>query len=290
MACATRLPRDRAEWIKRCPAGSKDKSINEMQTLNSGSSVTEEQFFTFRVLWTTKTARGFYIRAADKRDANVVLDPIAPFQSYIEHIEQGNEGVPSFINGGDSLGVFQMVRYCQLQVRTEIPAQETQDDSMSQNVRLTPVPNVTGHGATSSSDGSVSSSDGSVSASASALSNLTAACDQTWIDWKPASDEQIVNQALIQLLNALTINIPDVKCGWSIARFVFKHDFTLTSMEARTDGFLGLSNDNSQTPMAIVETKAHIRRDNKVRMQESAEMLLWILHDHEQNPEIPAKK
>jgi len=247
-----------------------------MKTLNSGSSVTEEQFLTFRVLWITKTGGKLYIPKAHEREANAVLDQIAPFKSYIEHIEQGNKGVPSFTKGGDKLGVFQTVRYCQLQVQNDLPAQETQDDSMSQNVRFTPV-----RATSSSSDGP---------ASASALSNMTAACDQTWIDWKPASDEQIVNQALIQLLTALTINIPDVKCEWSIARFVFKHEFKYTTMEARTDGFLGLLQDDGQKVMAIVETKANIRRDDRVRMQEAAEMLLWILHDHEQDPGIPAKK
>ncbi|KAJ9355344.1 hypothetical protein C8Q69DRAFT_530597 [Paecilomyces variotii] len=273
---ATRLPKNKEEWEKRFPAGSKAKSITEIKTLNSGSSVTEEQFLTFRVLWTTKSCACLYIPKAYERDANAILDRIAPFKSYIEHIKQGNKGVPSYTNGGDKLGVFQMVRYYQLQVQTNLPAQETQDDSMSQNVRFTPV-----RATPSSSDGS---------ASASALSNMTAACDQTWIDWKPASDEQIVNQALMKLLTALTINIPNVKCEWSIARFLFKHQFKHTTMEARTDGYLRLLQDNGRTVIAIVETKAHVRRDNRVRMQEAAEMLLWILHNHEQDPGIPAKK
>ncbi|KAJ9270586.1 hypothetical protein DTO212C5_3375 [Paecilomyces variotii] len=38
------------------------------------------------------------------------------------------------------------------------------------------------------------------------------------MDRLEARDEQVVSQALIELLDALTINIPDVKCGWSIAR------------------------------------------------------------------------
>jgi hypothetical protein len=50
-----------------------------------------------------------------------------------------------------------------------------------------------------------------------------------------------------------------VKCGWSMAGLIFKHQFKFASMEARTDGYLGLQSDAGQEAFAIIETKAHHR-------------------------------
>ena len=93
---------------------------------------------------------------------------------------------------------------------------------------------------------------------------------------KPASDEQIVNIALISFLNALTIFHEDVRAHWVIARKVFHLS---DKFEARTDGLL--KSDRNEYPLAILEVKSHVRKSNikQVQMQESAQMASWI-YDH----------
>ena len=87
------------------------------------------------------------------------------------------------------------------------------------------------------------------------------------------SDEQIVNMALVLFLNALTMFHPEVRADWTPHR----RQFCLSqSMKARTDGFL--RHWNGDTPLAILEVKASLRsaKEQKIRMQEGAQMAAWI--------------
>lgn len=101
-------------------------------------------------------------------------------------------------------------------------------------------------------------------------------------------DEQIVNDALLELLRALTLNLPNTRCQWCSSRLAFKVHFGIIGMEARTDGYLGRRSDSiNEDAFAILEAKARVRsrntRDLPIYMQESAEMVSWIRRDQAQD-------
>ncbi|KAJ9191477.1 hypothetical protein DTO164E3_8821 [Paecilomyces variotii] len=218
------------------------KRIHEMATLKSGSSATEEQFLAFRIIW--------------------------PNPKSINEL-------PRPIGGGDKLGVFQAIRKYQLQVEVDVPEQPMEDGSLvqSQNIWLDPADDFAQAAASDASHETASKSPSVPNSAANpstvaSVSTRTAACDQTWRVWEPTRDEQIVNQALITFLDAITMNIPDVKCGWSMARVAFTRNFKNASMEARTDGYLGLADNekescNKERAFAIIETKATSEQKRK---------------------------
>lgn len=96
-----------------------------------------------------------------------------------------------------------------------------------------------------------------------------------------AEDEQIVNSALVNLLNALWIN-KQRNGEWTMKRkeFKFYSQGTGAGFVARTDGHLRVGNKSA----AILEVKARLRPENaigdhKIEMQESAQMALWIAQE-----------
>jgi len=94
--------------------------------------------------------------------------------------------------------------------------------------------------------------------------------------YAPAKDEQIVNTALLALLQNLTIYHPKLEFHaagepeWTIERLQLKFE----SWTAVTDGYLRI---NDQTK-ALVEVKPYVRKDGlvPVQAQESAQMAAWI--------------
>lgn len=88
-----------------------------------------------------------------------------------------------------------------------------------------------------------------------------------------ASDEQIVNAALVSFLQAATMYWCS-GIGWTLHRNIFKMNDVY---EARTDGCL-CGPGKVKVPLAILETKAHVRRANElqIRIQETAQMAAWI--------------
>ncbi|KAL9623818.1 MAG: hypothetical protein Q9160_001809 [Pyrenula sp. 1 TL-2023] len=101
-----------------------------------------------------------------------------------------------------------------------------------------------------------------------------------------ANDEQIVNVALMLLLNATTVSCPGVYADWNSHRRAFH---IRNILEARTDGYL--RHEAQDTPLAIVEVKRYVRSGNpgKVQMQESAQMACWIA-EHPDKGDLPIPK
>ena len=92
----------------------------------------------------------------------------------------------------------------------------------------------------------------------------------------PATDEQIVNIALIGLLQVLSVH-QHRRADWTIRRKVFRcgRKGSIAEFEARTDG--ALQNHFNERCMAIVEVKARQRAGQpQIQMQESAQMAAWI--------------
>ncbi|KAI1748294.1 hypothetical protein F4782DRAFT_517965 [Xylaria castorea] len=96
--------------------------------------------------------------------------------------------------------------------------------------------------------------------------------------FKAIGDEQIVNTALIEYLNALAIHCTELKANWTLHRLqlVARDHQRAKTYEARVDGYLRRRQDGR--PLAIIEVKPFARRTKReaIRMQESAQMASWI--------------
>ncbi|KAJ6031919.1 hypothetical protein N7540_002651 [Penicillium herquei] len=94
----------------------------------------------------------------------------------------------------------------------------------------------------------------------------------------PTKDEQIVNTALMLVLNALTIHFDDISSNWTLHRKAFTAKFEAAENEARTDGYL---HDQDGNPQVLLEVKPVIRADKQafIQVQESAQMVAWIASD-----------
>ncbi|KAK5637612.1 hypothetical protein RRF57_013327 [Xylaria bambusicola] len=96
--------------------------------------------------------------------------------------------------------------------------------------------------------------------------------------FKAIQDEQIVNTALIEYLNALAIHCKDLKANWTLHRLplVTRDNQREKIYEARVDGYLRRRRDGK--PLAVIEVKpfTRTRKPDDIRMQESAQMAAWI--------------
>lgn len=91
-------------------------------------------------------------------------------------------------------------------------------------------------------------------------------------------DEEVVNIGLVNLLNALAIKTSNVTTTCSPEPVALSARFMQDGYEARTDGAL-LYRD--RTVQAILEVKPGCRQRLRphIQMQESAEMVAWIMND-----------
>lgn len=98
--------------------------------------------------------------------------------------------------------------------------------------------------------------------------------------YPPTKDEQIVNTALLIFLNALTAHFP-LANDWTLHRKIFVAQFKHASIEARTDGYLGDRSDGKVRALVEVKPAARKKYRTPIRMQESAQMVAWIMNDPE---------
>ena len=95
----------------------------------------------------------------------------------------------------------------------------------------------------------------------------------------PVGDEQIVNTAAINFLNALFLNI-ERPADWTSQRKSLKFNSNSVKFEARTDGHLKIR--GRETSAAILEVKPrlrHYQKGSRIEMQESTQMALWIFQE-----------
>ncbi|KAK2796218.1 hypothetical protein FQN50_009638 [Emmonsiellopsis sp. PD_5] len=100
-------------------------------------------------------------------------------------------------------------------------------------------------------------------------------------------DEQIMNTALISLLNILTFSVPGIQSHWSPHRKSFKFgEGDAKLYEARTDGHLF----TDMEPLAskiILEVKRKPRAGiPEVSMQETAQMAAWIFTEPDKHQQF----
>ncbi|EAS28132.2 uncharacterized protein CIMG_09336 [Coccidioides immitis RS] len=100
-------------------------------------------------------------------------------------------------------------------------------------------------------------------------------------------DEQIVNTALIGLLNVLTFSVPGIQAHWSLQRKAFKFgEGDTTLYEARTDGHL-FTGAEPLASKIIVEVKRKPRAwIPEVSMQETAQMVAWIFTEPDEHQQF----
>ena len=245
-------------------------TMSDLSPLHSASKFTEAEFITLRAIWPEKSSiSSFKFPKSDGQlisKAKGVLKEFPEFQKYLDHV----------INNRDisrELGPFQFVRDSQSQIPSD-PSNMV--DSEAVVVRRRSPRN---QGPFPLSLPMVR--DDSHSTASTGPTDVTAAADADPPLNMRTSDEQIVNDALLHLLKALTMNVPGVSCRWSSARAPFERvRFGDNSFVARIDGYLqGLGVPDI---FAIVEVKPQIRdRTNRPALywQETAEMVAWIMHD-----------
>ncbi|KAK1142070.1 hypothetical protein N8T08_008152 [Aspergillus melleus] len=164
-------------------------------------------------------------------------------------------------------GTFQTVRSNQQKVENALPKASTESESQS---------------TTSETPAETDSR----STSPSQLRQRTPAAERFEPEkqWIKTKDEQIVNDAIISYLHALTLNIPGSESLCSSERLRLLFDFEAAQMEARTDGFLDIrGKGESKEAFATIEAKAAIRQRSNphhgVYKEESAQTVLLIAQD-----------
>lgn len=212
------------------------------------------QFLAFRVIWPAKIEPD-HLDIPNRDDAMKIVSEMDTFQEYLKHIHIGLLTAPP-----KELGVFQLARDSQLQVGNELPDESKKIESASVWFQQT------------------------YQSRKLSLRPEAADSQAPHKEFEKTQDEQIVNDALLELLKGLVLNLPNAKSHWCSARLPFKVSFDSAEMEAQTDGYLGKRGQllKGET-FAILEAKARVRTrqpmDITIHMQESAEMVGWIRRD-----------
>jgi len=191
------LPADQDAWEDKVEELrlKKQWSIHESKHKNSGSKFTLEQFILLRVLWPSEISQaGFeaayteFIEPSNLKTAREFLQSLSSWQRYLETFDDEEcRGMDGRVLAKYQ-GTFALVRHYQNLSCKDAKvkrAEENEDSSWEERV----------------------------------LSPLTPTLPLTGVDAKSfgvVEDEQIVNAALIDFLNALTLHCDKVKGEWFV--------------------------------------------------------------------------
>lgn len=262
----------------------KNSTIHDVR-LSSASTIEEEQYLMLRVLWIVSSPSRLNMRQFDLEE----------WHTQAKELLRGSKAWLKYFNAFDSKeipeGSFAMAKKYQQQ------ALQTNDSTLRPSVQFTPprTRSQMGHMTdkmrelvlrtpTKSTGTLEDSDDEQIPPSSAASSFYTPGPEEiSRLMYPQTEDEQIVNIALVDFLNALTVHFPHAK-DWSIHRKSFKATFQHASFEARTDGYLEDRTRGSRV-RALLEVKPMIRRDKQaaIRMQEAAQMVAWIKTDPDIN-------
>ncbi|RHZ55926.1 uncharacterized protein CDV56_104155 [Aspergillus thermomutatus] len=97
----------------------------------------------------------------------------------------------------------------------------------------------------------------------------------------PTTDEEIVNFAIVDWLQAVCLRMPGVHGQWIASRYRFRARFGPNELEARTDGALRIFEEPERVH-ALIECKAIARKDAlpAVQFQEAAQIVAWLMQRH----------
>lgn len=280
------LPKTPGQWHTLIAQRGLEKSTIHTIDLASASKIGIDQFLLLRVLWKERQKAQDLIKFVGLQDwmkkAQKELLGLQSWSKYCSSFGAGKQ-IPE--------GTFAIVRHYQLEAAktdgTPTPtmfdtpiARRTRGQLLSKvqlkmrNTHLsTPTPkgtNVPQNWSTSESD------DEDIPTPCRAETPVPP--ELVNVMYPATKDEQIVNTALIVLLNALTIHLNSFSSKWTLHRKAFIATFGDAAFEARTDGYL---DDHQGKPSVIVEVKPVMRSTklSAIRMQESAQMVAWIKSD-----------
>ncbi|KAL2005982.1 hypothetical protein VTN00DRAFT_9636 [Thermoascus crustaceus] len=308
------LPTSKEDWEEAAlAAGIRHLTIHDLE-LDSASKFRYEQYLLLRVLRISHDRSKFdaarFGLADLEKTAKEAMDNYKYWKHYCRSFQlnmHDKEAIPH-------LGTFSLVRYYQLQVtkvrqdddvdsdvivspiahrtrlglqKKEMKAEQQQEQlrlQMQELVLQTPTKQA---GENRLSPNAASDSEESVAMEPPSLP-ATPISKAERILYAPAKDEQIVNAALLLLLNAITIHFP-LSNDWTLHRRAFNVQFKTASFQARTDGYL--EDKTSGKVRALIEVKPCVRTRSQVRiqMQEAAQMVAWISDDKQRPSQFPGR-
>ncbi|KAI0808758.1 hypothetical protein GGR55DRAFT_650718 [Xylaria sp. FL0064] len=302
------VPTDKSSWEYAYQAiNTQWISIHEYQLSASGSKIAEEQFLLLCTFWKGKDAYRFSQEVDQWVNRKYLLqaqhflnsDPLVKniWQEFLNATSLKADDLYDRAYAG--LGTFSLARYHQLQSQgltddggTGAPKVDfsppVSSRTRAQLSRRVPDPSTPTRAPVSTS-ASISGLEG-LSLDGLQLSDTPSTPpppaipedhSSPFVDpvmLKDIQDEQIVNTALIDYLNALSIHCKALKSHWTLHRLalVARNNSKEKSYEARVDGYLKSPRDGQ--PLVIAEVKPCRRWKNlrQIRMQESAQMAAWI--------------
>lgn len=97
----------------------------------------------------------------------------------------------------------------------------------------------------------------------------------------PTADEETVNFALVDFLQAICLKFPGVYSRWVPTRFCMRANFSQDNYTAITDGGLSIWGE-PENIHALIECKAPNRRDAlpSVQLQEASQIVAWLKQEH----------
>jgi hypothetical protein len=309
------IPATAAEWHKQIAHEKlEDTSVFAMETYDSGSKISHDQFLLLRVLWLKKDQNVFsrtvqsWIPQHEYEKAKRLLKATKYLDRYLESFKQTATELSG--NPLPDLGTFSLVRDSQCEVERIDDGDSSESSKFSPiahrtrgraafmdrlQAPSTPTPTVLNSLQTDpyrtpekfKDTDQITELDtpfGPKSSAATKSDFLTpwSAVGPEAAAWLPPTrDEQIVNSALVLFLKAVTVHFVG-DANWSVQRKAFHvADKGEKMFEARVDGVLLRRCD--QQIMAILEVKPFIRgkKEAAIQRQEAAQMAAWISSEDE---------
>ncbi|RAK83884.1 hypothetical protein BO79DRAFT_276752 [Aspergillus costaricaensis CBS 115574] len=285
MATMRTLPHSEASWNEWAAVCKVSKSSIHDSTLTSGSTIRHEQFLLLQVLWRPPSTAPLNLKVFGLEEWKQKADKLlSTFQSWARYRQ-------SFTTGSILEGTFALAKQYQSEAAGAL------EENFRSDVAFTPVAHRTRSNVsrlerkmrdaqlqtptksagilpkTPEENENVENSEETETPFRSA-----GPAEITNTMYPQTKDEQIVNTALVDFLNALTVHFPEAS-GWTLHRKSFKAEFTNGSYEARTDGYL--KGGSGGRARALIEVKPMLREKKRIPicMQEAAQMVAWIKSD-----------
>lgn len=272
-----KLPSNESEWNQDATNfGVLSQSICHMKDLKSSSKIKYDQYLCLRVLQKPVQTHRFHAKEFELdewlKKAREELEERNPsWKTYLDNFNHPDD----FLHGA-----FSVATLTQRQV-----LQTKESDEVSQSVQFTPVSSNTRLQQqqralleTPSKSTGVAEIPESPSPPSTTSTYPFMSPDPVQQQAGPSEDEQIVNIALLNFIQPLTM-FAGLSNEWTIHRLIMKVQFGKSHCEARTDGYL--RDKASKRVRALIEVKAAVRGKNiqPIVMQESAAMSNWITQD-----------
>jgi hypothetical protein len=302
------LPSDDKSWKNETLRYPGSGSIHELDSANSASEITVQQFLSLRVLWERcdpkllNDDKRAALYGSSKSEMQVLRDKDkpgkvkgkserqTPWQAYLEAITPTSQSGPKLRRSSrmpENLGVFALVLQSQLEV-SQMEASFRDSNKLS-ITPLKPRYELRPKAASQGGQGKGTSNEPRAQIQPSPHRSDNSKDSSGARNVSPMApelargltilDEQIVNTAATNFLNALFIH-EDRSADWTLQRKQFKFKSEFVKFEARCDGHLQVHGHDRSA--AILEVKPRPRYHEsgfRIEMQESAQMALWIFQE-----------